>query len=442
MRFLLIDQDGLSLNLAWRAVQAGHDVRWFVKPNPEANPAVGEGFKGITRINNWVSSVNWADLIMPTGNADYLERLAFFKKKGAPVYGPSPESADLEIDRAKGMEFMKKFGLKIVPFESFKSIKDAEKHVRETGQRFVFKTMGDEEDKSMTYVSKSAADLIGWLNRLDKKPKGEVMLQTFVKGIEIGVSRWMGTKGFVGPWNESFEFKKLMSGNYGPNTGEMGTVAAYTPESKLGVETLAKMEKALVAMGHLGDTAIGFMVTENGDAHPTEFTMRNGWPIMHLMIAANKGDPIQWMKDALDGKDTTNFNTEIGTCLVLAHGNFPAPPENVKKVSDIPLFGLTKGNKKYIHPQDIKINILPDMDQDKIVERPVWNTAGQIAAVVTGFGKDVKQSTERAYKTVKSLTLSNAVLRDDVGEKLEEELPLLHKHGYATHFDYETGGRK
>ena len=98
MKFLLIDQDGLSLSLAWRAAQAGHEVRWFVKPNKEVNKDTGKGFKGITKIDNWVPSVMWADLVLPTGNADFLERLDFFKKKGAHIFGPSVASAELEID--------------------------------------------------------------------------------------------------------------------------------------------------------------------------------------------------------------------------------------------------------------------------------------------------------------------------------------------------------
>jgi len=439
MKFLLIDQDGLSLSLAWRAAQAGHEVRWFVKPNKEVNKDTGKGFKGITKIDNWVPSVMWADLVLPTGNADFLERLDFFKKKGAHIFGPSVASAELEIDRGKGMEFMEAHGIKLAPYETFNNLNEAIKHLQKTAGRFVFKTMGDEEDKSMTYVSKSSADLLGWINRLKKQPKGEVMLQTFIDGIEMGVSRWMGSAGFIGPYNESFEHKKLMSGNYGPNTGEMGTVAAYTDDSALGDDTLANMEKDLLQLGHLGDTAIGFMIAEDGTPYPTEFTMRNGWPIMHLMIAACKDDPILWMKDALEGNDGTNFNQEIGTCLVLAHGNFPSKPDSLDDVTGIPVFGVTRGNKKYLHPQDIKIDIMPDMDGEKLVERPMWNTTGQIAAVITGFGKDVKQSTERAYNTAKQLHVANPILRDDVGEKLEETLPKLHKHGYATHFNFELG---
>ncbi len=104
MKVLVIDADGLYLAFCWRCALAGHEVRWFVK---ETRPNdAGKGFKGITRSTNWVGDVPWADLIVPTGNQIYMERLQFFRDKGFPVFGPSVASAELEIKRGLGMEFM------------------------------------------------------------------------------------------------------------------------------------------------------------------------------------------------------------------------------------------------------------------------------------------------------------------------------------------------
>lgn len=437
---LIVDTDNVGLSLAWRCVNAGHSVRWFVKPKPGNNPETGRGFKGVEKINNWVSSVKWADLIFPTSNDDYIERLAFFKDRGAPVFAPSPESAKLEIDRKAGMKLMEKVGIECAPYKTFKSIGDAEKHVRETQERFVFKTLGDNEDKSLTYVSKSAADMIGWMQRMQKignNPKGDVMLQTFIKGIEFGVSRWMGSSGWVGQWNESFEHKKLMSGNFGPNVGESGTIAAFTPESKIGAETLAKLEKELIKLGHLGDTALGFIIDESGKPWPTEWTVRPGWPIFNMMLGSIEGDPAQWMIDAMQGKDSTTFKEDIGACIVMASGDYPYSNLTRKETAGIPIYGVTKGNKRHLHPQGVKIDVMPDMDGEKLTEHPLWNTSGDYNLVVTGFGNTVKQATTRAYKTVGQIHIANALVRDDIGELLEDQLPKLHKMGYATHFKYE-----
>jgi len=435
VKLLIVDTDCCGLSFALRAQAAGHEVKWFIKKKPSVHEEVGQGFKGITKVDNWLSHATWADLIFCTSNDDYLEKLALLKKKGFPVFAPSPESANLEITRQDGLKMLESVGIECAPYKTFPNMRAAEAHVRKTGERYVFKTLGDNEDKSLTYVSKSPADLIAWMQRTPP-PKGEVMLQTFIQGIEMGVSRFMGSKSWVGQWNESFEHKKMMSGNYGPNTGEMGTVAYFTETSKLGSETLGKLEKQLLSLGHVGDVALGFIIDEKGKPWPTEWTCRFGWPIANMMLGATKGDPVQWMLDAINGKDTTTFSEDIGVCLVLAHSDFPhdnAPPD---AVVGVPVYGVTKGNQKHLHPQQIMMKKLPNMKGDKMVEENMWATAGSYATVITGFGDSVKQAATRAYKTAKELHIANPILRDDIGEGLKTQLPELHKLGYALHCNY------
>jgi len=442
MKILIIDTDNVGLSFAWRCQLAGHKVRWYVKKKPCNSPETGDGFKDIEKVDNFVPHMMWADLVFCTSNDDYLERMDFFRKKGARIFAPTVASANLEIKRKEGMEFMKKHGIELAPYEIFPSMKEAAKHVEKTKERWVFKTLGDCEDKALTYCSLHAADMLEWMDKIKeqgKEPKGEVMLQTFVKGIEMGVSRFMGSKGWVGQWNCSFEHKKVMSGNFGPNCGEAGTISAFTKESKLGKETLGKMEQALLDMGHLGDIAMGFMIDEKGQPWPTEFTCRFGWPIANQMLAATEGDPVSWMNDALDGKDTTTFKEDIGACVVLTHGDFPHGLMDKDDLTGFPIYGLTKGNKKYCHPQSIKIEVKRDMDGGEIVERPLWVSTGDYLIVVTGFGDTVRQACDRMYKTVDQLHVSNMGARDDIGEGLEKQLPKLHALGYAKHFSYEGG---
>lgn len=431
MKILIVDQDGVALSFALRCYDAGHQVRWFVKPKKSVSSDTGNGFKGIEKIDNWVAHVSWADLRLCTVNDDYIEKMAFFATKGFPFFAPSPESAKLEISRKAGMEFLKSSGIECAESKVFATMEEAKRYVLKTGERFVFKTMGDNEDKSLTYVPESPADLIAWIDRTPP-PKGEVMLQAFIKGIEMGVSRFMGSKGWVGQWNESFEHKKLMSGNYGPATGEMGTVAYFTETSKLGTETLGKLEKGLLKLGHRGDVAIGFMIDEKGKPWPTEFTCRLGWPIFNMMLGAIKGDPAQWMLDAMNGKDTTSFSEDIGVCLVLAHADFPHGNAPREVTHGVPIYGVTRGNRPHIHPQAVQILNLPDSDKEgKIKNSDMWATAGEYVAVITGFGKNVSQATKRAYKTAEELHVANPILRDDIGEELKNQLPKLHSLGYA-----------
>src|SRR2546429_8024316 len=275
MRLLIIDHDAVALAFALRCQKAGHAVRWFIKPKESNNPHVGEGFKGLEKIDNWVSSVKWADLIWCSSNDDYLPKLDALRKRGSKVFGPSEASAALEIKRAVGMKFLEDHGIRVPGYQQFTSLADAEAHVRKTEKRYVFKTLGDNEDKSLSYCSKTPADMIARLQRwqrLKLNPKGPVMLQEFIEGIEFGVSAWMGSEGFFGMPNENFENKRLLSGNCGPNVGESGSILKYVDLSVLAEEMLYPLERDLVALGHLGDIDINCIIDAEGKAWPLEWT--------------------------------------------------------------------------------------------------------------------------------------------------------------------------
>lgn len=432
-----MDSVGEMLPFCIRCVKAGHSVKLYL--SKENHPQTADGFRGVEKVGNWLPYVKWADLIVPSGNHDFMARLDSFRKQGAKVFGPSVASADLEIKRAQGMKFFEDHGIEAPEWEQFATLDKAEAHVRKTEERYVFKTLGDEDDKALSYVSKTPADMVARLQRwkrLDLGAKGPFMLQKVIDGVEVGVSRWMGSDGFVGPYNENFEFKKLLSGDCGPNCGEAGTVMKYVSSSDLGEEVLAPLEDDLISMGHLGDIDINCIIDKNGKAWPLEFTTRLGWPAFNIMLASHKGDPAEWMLDAIEGRDTLESSPQVAAGIVISQPDYPHSKFTKAEVADIPMYGVTNENRKHIAPQAIKISEMPDMDGDKVVQRPIWTTTGDYLAVVTGLGKTVSSACKRAYDVVKQIHVPNAQYRDDIGEKLEKELPELQKHGYAMEFTY------
>jgi len=440
MKVLVIEYEdaGCGLDLILRCVSAGHSVRYFLRK--ENNQGIGRGFPGIEYVDNWATSMKWADLVCCTGNDQFLERIDYFRKQGVCFYGPSAASAKLELNRQAGMEFFKKHGIECPEYQTFETLDDALAYQVKSEERHVFKTLGDEEDKSLSYVGKTPADMVARIQRWKKLGmtlKGPCMLQQFIPGIEFGVSRWMGSDGFIGLANENFEHKKLLSGNCGPNCGEAGTVQKYVTASKLYDAVLAPLEEGLVKLKHLGDVDVNCIIDEAGKAWPLEFTMRPGWPANNIMAACHKGDPVQWMLDACNGEDTLEVSTAIACGIVLAQPDYPYSKATKAETLDVPIYGVTDKNRKFIAPQSVKMAKLPQMVDGAVKEAPMWATCGDYLAVVTGTGKSVKVACERAYKTLKELHVPDAMYRDDIGEGLAKSLPELYKHGYATEFKYE-----
>jgi phosphoribosylamine--glycine ligase len=439
MKILLIDHDAVALALALRCVKAGHAVRWFIKPKESNNQTVGDGFKGIEKVDNWLTSAKWADLIWCSSNDDYLPKLDSLRKVGVKFFGPSEKSAALEIKRSEGMRFFESNGIDVPEYEQFKTLAEAEAHVRKSEKRYVFKTLGDNEDKSLSYVSKTPADMIARLQRwqkLNMNPKGPVMLQEFIPGVEFAVSGWMGANGFLGPLNENFEHKKLLSGDVGPNCGEAGTIMKYVQSSVLAEMVLFPLEVSLQKLGHLGDVDVNCIIDEKGKAWPLEFTCRPGWPAFNIMLSAHKGDPVKWMLDACNGEDTLEVSPQVECGIVVAIPDYPYSNKTKAERSDIPVYGITDKNKQYIAPQSIKLAKQPTMSGNKVVDKDIWTTTDDYLCVVTGMGKTVKRACERAYATLKEIHVPDMIYRDDVGEKLQETLPKLHKLGFATEFEY------
>jgi phosphoribosylamine---glycine ligase len=437
LNILIIDQDSVGLAFAWRCAMAGHQIRWWMEKKDGYNSKVGDGFhRNITKIENWVGSAKWADLIFTTSNGSQIDKLDAMRRRGInTIFGPSQASADLEIKRGLGMEFLEKHGVEVPEYKIFNSLKEAEKHIMETGETYVFKTLGDNDDKSLSYVGKSPADLIARLQRWQKlgmNPGGQVMLQKVVKGTEFAVSMCMGKNGWLKPVNEGFEHKKLMPGNYGVNTGEMGTVAKYVTESKLADDILRPLGDALRKLGHIGFCDLNCIIDEKGKVWPLEFTNRPGWPIFNLMLAATKGDPAQWMVDALNGEDTHNVTYETGIIVLGCQPNFPFGGLSQKELTGTPVYGVTKKNSEFIQPQGVMIENLPTMENDEIVTRPIWATAGDYLFGVTGFGRDTVTASKRAYGTMDELHVPNLIVRNDIGGKTAKEVQTLQKNGFAT----------
>jgi len=214
---LIIDQGGCGLAMAYRMAEQGDTVYLFIEPKDSNDQDAGKGMHpNIIKVKEWLPLAMKVDLITCTENGNYLPKLDAIRKKSQNVFCPSQKFADLEIKRGDGLKFCEDHGLKVPEYKTFKSIKEAEQYVIDNPEQYVFKTLGDNDDKALTYVGKTAKQMVQQLRMWQEEGvsiKGEVMLQKFVKGIEFGCSRWIGKNGFFGPVEETFNTTLLASIN-------------------------------------------------------------------------------------------------------------------------------------------------------------------------------------------------------------------------------------
>jgi phosphoribosylamine--glycine ligase len=440
MKLLCIDAGGTSLDLALRAQAYGHEVRVFIRHNKDGSRSeVGDGL--INRVPHWEQHMRWADLIFVTDNTFYVHMLDNYIKKGYPIFGPCYDAVQWEQDRELGAEVHDRVGVKNIPMKKFHNYDEAIKYVMQTNKRYVSKPVGD-GDKSLSYVAKSPADLVYMLQYWKKKSsyKGDFVLQDFRPGIEMAVGGWFGSGGFSKNFCENWEFKKLMNDDLGVATGEQGTILRYTTESKLADVVLRPVEDMLHGLGYNGYIDVNCIIDEYGTPWPLEWTMRPGWPLFQIQQALHKGDPIGWMLDLINGKDTLKVSKDVACGVVISMPDYPYSRLTKKECSGYPLFNLTLEDAvDNVHLSEVQWGKAPSMCEGEVrLNTPMLVTAGDYVATVTGTGKTVKEASEQAYKTIKKkIEIPNSIMyRTDIGHRLEKQLPELHENEYCPDLEY------
>jgi len=426
-----LEGEGTGLDLALRAKEADHAVRYWLPPHVAGDRPYGEGL--VNRPEDWEPLMDWADLVVLCGNSKYENKLSYYFGKGYPIFGANAKSAELELDRQKGQELLESVGIETLPYAVVGSAEEGVDYITREGKPFVMKPWGGTADKAMTHVASTPDEAVFILEKWEREGKftGELMLQEKADGIEIGVSGMFGPGGWCRMIEESFEHKKFMNDDLGENTGEQGTVIAHTSKSLLFDKLLKPLTDHLQLIGYTGDCSVNCIVDKDGRPWPLEFTMRLGWPDFTIRQEVLLGDPVGWMLDLLKGKDSFDVSEEVALGVVMSHGDFPRSKDPLGTWAEYPIKYKTK-DWPHLHWQEVKWGSAPRVAGGAVVRRNQMLTAGNYVVVVTGAGETVTAAHRAAYAVVGDVKWpSNVMYRTDIGKRLEAQLPVLHKLGYA-----------
>ncbi len=426
MKILLIDFDAALLDFALRAMEQGHEVRHFMQTSDSKGPnRVGDGL--VKKVREWEPSMPWADLVvMGPNNVKHMGALENYRKRGFPIFGPSRETASWENSRKKGQAILSRAGIPVADALPFTSYRDAAAHVAKTGKRYVAKPDGD-VDKALSYVAKGTEDLRYMLEYWHKTQRrgAEFILQEFIPGMEFAVGGFFGPQGWCGPWLENFEHKKLMAGDVGPNTLEMGTILKYVEYSELAEQVLRPLEGELYRSGHTGYIDVSVIIDRRGRPWPLEFTSRFGHPLWMIQQALHP-NIADWMRDLVDGKDTFNPKTDVAVGLVQAIRDWPYCTRPRVEAEGFPIFGWDRPSlQKHIHPDSVMMG--------EALGQPCWVSAGPMVLTVTGTGETIREATDAAHGHLSDIILPNSPMhRVDIGrDKIRDKLKSLQELGFA-----------
>jgi phosphoribosylamine---glycine ligase len=219
------------------------------------------------------------------------------------------------------------------------------------------------------------------------------------------------------------------------NTGEQGTILTYTQKSKLAEMVLKPAEDYLQALGYTGYIDVNCIIDKDGCPWPLEWTCRPGWPLFQIQQCLHRGDPIEWMLDLINGHDSLKVSQDIACGVVISIPDYPYSRLTKRECSGYPLFNLSQETVvDCVHLSEVQWGKAPSNKDGKVaLNTPMFVTAGDYVCTVTGHGKTVSQSRDKAYSNIKKhIEIPNSTaFRTDIGYRLEYELPELHKNGFC-----------
>ena len=355
------------------------------------------------------------DLVVIGPEAELESGLSdFLREKGVLVFGPGKEAAKLEASKIFAKDFMKRAQIPTARFEIVSSTKDTMEKCESFSPPYVLKANGLAAGKGVTLCT-NKEDLMKTAKLyFEKKIFGyageKALIEEFQKGFELSA--------FILTQGESFEplpffqdYKKLLEGDHGPNTGGMGAVGPLSLPQDLKdniqndilIPTVKQIQKE--KMFYRGVLYIGLMVTKEGPK-VIEYNVRFGDPETQCLLPLLDGDWAEVMASVARGElPSLKWRSLFSACIVLAGEGYPEKSSSPIQIEGDPLFQTA--SSYFLHAGTKK-------------ENGKWVTHGGRILNALAIGSSLEDTLKKAYAQAEKVSWKGRQMRKDIGQALLE----------------------
>ncbi len=252
---------------------------------------------------------------------------------GIPCWGPPKESAQLEASK----EFAKNFLLRHnIPTGGASAVASYDEAIAAIGGKYptVLKFDGLAAGKGVAVCpdAASAEDFLREVFTEKRFGEGRLLVEEFLTGPEISIFGAICDDKYL-ILCPARDYKRLMDGDEGPNTGGMGAVASRQLASP---ELLRTIEETIVAptvrglqkdgLPYRGFLYFGLMLTPDGPK-VIEYNCRFGDPECEAVMPLLRGDLAEFCLAGAKGEfhpDLISFDNGWSVCCILASAGYPA----------------------------------------------------------------------------------------------------------------------
>jgi phosphoribosylamine--glycine ligase len=400
VKVLIVGSGGREHALAWKLVQSQFLDELHAAPGNPGIAALGqchpirvddvEGLLGLCRQHKIDLVVVGPEAPLVAGVADELRRT------GAAVFGPSKAAARIEGSKAFAKDVL---GAASVPTAAL--LDDARAPC-------VVKADGLAAGKGV-FVCRTQDDVDAALVRA-RALGAEVVVEELLDGDEISLFALTDGRAVL-PLPPAQDFKRLLDGDEGPNTGGMGSYSPVPLVADDDVDELADLihrpvvaELARRGSPFVGLLYAGLMLTADGP-RVLEFNCRFGDPETQALLPRLEGDLLAALaataQGELAGIDIAAAS-KAAVVVVLAAAGYPDAPE-----AGVPLSGLEAATAQ---------GALVFHAGTALRDGRLVSAGGRVLNVV-GTGDSVGDAREHAYSAIERIDFPGVQLRHDVAQK-------------------------
>ncbi len=416
MKVLLLGGGGREHAIAWKLAESPALDRLVAVPgNPgmAAIATVAPGFDitdsaAVTRL----AVANDVDLVVVGPEAPLAAGVAdALIDAGIPTCGPTMAGARLEASKAYAKDVMGRAGVRTAAADVFTDATEASAHLESVEGPYVVKADGLAAGKGVL-VTEDLIAAQGWARLCIDGGFGDagrtVVVEEHLAGEEVSVFAICDGTGAVA-LAPARDYKRLLDGDGGPNTGGMG---CYTPpeavppdliESTMDDVILPVLEVlASDGISYRGFIYAGLMLTDDG---PTvlEFNCRLGDPETQVLVPLLEDDLLELVMGAATGDvgpASLRWRPGAAVDVVLAAAGYPESPQRGALISGIAAAAAMEGVHIF-HAGTARSG-------DGLVVN-----GGRVLNVV-GVGPDLAGARERAYAAAGVVDFDGMQYRTDI----------------------------
>ena len=290
MRVLIVGGGGREHALAWKLCRDDPSVELIAAPGNPGIATFARCIPGVEKLKDLahLAEEEQVDLTI-VGPEGPLEAgiVNLFQGRGLPIFGPTREAARIETSKRFAKELMVRAGIPTARAVQHSDAKEAKAALADFDSPVVIKASGLAAGKGVI-VAQSAVEAERAIDamlsdRVFGAAGREILIEEFMEGEELSLFAITDGQQAV-PLLAAQDHKRLLEGDFGPNTGGMG---AYAPTSIAKPELVAQvmsgiMRPTLAAMKDAGSPFTGLlyagiMITHEGPK-VVEFNCRFGDP--------------------------------------------------------------------------------------------------------------------------------------------------------------------